>query len=223
MENVLEKTSDGSFTLYSKRFGEHYHSTDGAYSESLHIYINHGLKVIDKPELTIFEVGFGTGLNALLTFREAINNNLKIKYLTIEKFPLTVQEAEKYPLPDELRKFKDIFLIMHKTAETQVRLSENFLFQKIIGDIRDYNFAGKIDLCFYDAFSYNVQPEMWDSEIFEKIYRAMPEKGLLVTYSSRGEVKRNLRKAGFIVKRFKGIGKKWHNLQAFKEPQPEMK
>ncbi len=218
MNNIeLRQTKDGSYTYYNTQFGEHYHSVEGAYTESLHIYINNGLKLINKSNITIFEMGFGSGLNALLTFYYAQKLSLKIKYIALEKYPLPFHLVEKYPLPSFLDELHSIFYQMHYIeGNSSIELSNNFVFAKVIGDMQEYVFKEKIDLCYYDAFSYSKQPELWTKEIFEKIYQAMNFGGMLLTYSSKGEVKRVLREVGFEVKRFKGAGSKRHSLRCIK-------
>jgi len=217
MNLSIKKTKDGSLTFYSQQFGETYHSIAGALSESLHIYINNGLKNFSVKKLTIFEMGFGTGLNALLTYIYALENKLKINYIAIEKSPIPYEVIIQNFLAEQLINYNDIFLKLHKAQpDIYTEISKNFRLKKVYADIRDYEFTEKIDLCYYDAFSYNAQPYLWTTAIFKKIYQNMNIGGMLLTYSSKGEVKRALKQAGFTIKRFKGFGNKWHNLKAFK-------
>ena len=216
---MIETTKDGSKTLFSPKFQEHYHSISGAKLESEHVFINMGLNYIQKKEITIFELGFGTGLNAILTYIEAKRKNLKINYLAIEKYPVEIETALKlnYHLlsnniqSSEFKKFHTI------EWNKKYNFNEYFSLTKIKNNFLKYNFENKIDLFYFDAFSYNSQPELWSENIFTKIYKAMNFDGILTTYASKGIIKQNLKKAGFSIKRLKGAAGKWHMLRAKKE------
>ena len=215
---MVKLTNDGSDTLYSNRFKEHYHSTQGAVQESKHVYINAGFNFIEKDEIAIFELGFGTGLNAILTYIEAEKNRKKVNYITIERHPVEKTVIEKLNYTNFLNtKHQDIFNLLHKVEwERSHYIDENFIFRKINNNFADYNFDDKIDLCYFDAFSYNSQPELWTKEIFCKIYNSINPQGVLTTYASKGIIKQNLKDAGFTIKRLKGASGKWHMLRAVK-------
>ena len=218
MTTEITHTKDGSLTIFSKRFQQNYHSLSGAVSESKHVFIDAGLKYMKKNELTIFELGFGTGLNAILTYIEAENQGLKINYYTIEKYPIEIYKAQKlnYNLFFN-KKYLSIFDKLHKSEwNTEHFLSENFTFKKIKADFLEYNFETTIDLFYFDAFSYDSQPLLWSENIFKKIFNAMNNNSVLTTYSAKGIIKQNLRNAGFSIKRIKGFAGKWHMLRAVK-------
>ncbi len=216
VQNKILKTEDGSVTLESSRFSETYHSTKGAVSESKHIYINAGLKNIDKDTIRVFEVGFGTGLNAILTLCEALKSKKKIYYTTIEKYPIGSGEIEQISFAEIECFNRHIFRQLHGIrGEKYTKIDDNFYFRAVYDDILNYNFDEKYDLVYFDAFSYNSQPEMWSVNVFSKLYNSLNNNGVLTTYSAKGVVKQNLRTAGFDVKRIKGY-KKRHSLIAEK-------
>lgn len=217
MIKIIE-TDDGSKTIISEQYKEQYHSTFGAVQESNHVFIEAGLKYCKKKDIKIFEVGFGTGLNALLTLKESLLHNLIVDYTAIELFPVDID------ILNELN-YKEIIsintsfcnLINNCDWNSKIKITNDFQLLKIKADLNEYEFNDKYDLIFFDAFAPDKQPEMWSIENFTKLYDALNPKGILTTYSSKGLVKNNLRKAGFTVKRLPGpIGKR-HMLRAIKE------
>ena len=214
----IVKTKDGSHSVYSQEFGENYHSTFGAINESKYVFIESGLKAISKRSIHIFEVGFGTGLNALLTYLESVKNNLKINYTAIELYPLDKNIISKLNYNELLSiKDTDIFKNIHQSVwEDAVEISSNFKLKKINADFNTYKPNELYDIIFFDAFSPETQPELWSFNNFQKLYNSLNSNGILTTYSSKGIVKENLRNAGFKVKRLNGpIGKR-HILKAIK-------
>jgi len=215
---MIKQTNDGSQTIYSQQFKQTYHSESGAIEESLHVFINKGLNFLNKKEITIFELGFGTGLNAFLSFMEAEKKKVKINYLTVEKYPV----EQEFFLKLNFHKFFDkkycnFFQQIHMAEwERDVALSQYFIIKKIKADFLEYKFDNKIDLVYFDAFSYSSQPEMWSEDVFAKIFEAMNNNSVLVTYSAKGIIKQNMRAAGFTIKRLKGAGNKWHMIRASK-------
>ncbi|MBN2890835.1 MAG: tRNA (5-methylaminomethyl-2-thiouridine)(34)-methyltransferase MnmD [Bacteroidales bacterium] len=215
-QNEIRNTDDDSDTLFNTFFGETYHSVNGAMEESMHVFISEGLNFCLKNEISVFEVGFGTGLNAFLTLIEAQKNNKKVHYTTIEKFPVSSEIIQKLNYPDFYPEFGLNYKTLHSIAyQESVKITDYFFFEKINEDFIDFKFAKKYDVVFFDAFSYDTQPEMWTIDVFKKIFTALNTNGILVTYSSKGIVKQNLREAGFEIKRLKGY-KKRHMLRGVK-------
>lgn len=214
----LKDTSDGSHTLYSTDFQEHYHSINGAINESTHVFINAGIKTCNKTHINIFEVGFGTGLNTLLTYIYALQNNLTINYHAIELYPIDHKILEKLNYSEIINPdFKNTFENIHKSPwNNNSMINSNFYLTKIQADFCKYELRDNVDLVYFDAFSPETQPELWSLENFHKIYSALNPGGFLVTYSSKGLVKQNLRNAGFDVKRLKGPVGKHHMIRATK-------
>lgn len=213
------KTSDKSSTLYSSDFDEHYHSTNGAYSESMHVFIQSGLQFIQLEKIRIFEIGFGTGLNAILSYLESFKKNIEIDYTGIELYPIDPELIDKLNFPDFIpENEQELFKLMHRAEwNKEIKLAPNFTFSKIRADFNTYHLDDCFDLIYFDAFAPETQPEMWSAENFQKLYQALNKDGILVTYSSKGLVKRNLRQAGFKVKRLEGPVGKRHMLRASKE------
>jgi len=216
---TIVRTSDNSKTVYSEQFGEHYHSSFGAKTESDHIFIEAGLEYIskEKSSINILEMGFGTGLNALLTYKYAAENSLKINYTSVEAYPLKPEEIKLLNYTDLLDIDSDIFEKLHLSEENQVIIDKDFSFELIrkkfeIVNLIEYHF----DLVYYDAFSPDAQPELWTKDIFNKVFKAMRTGGVLTTYSCKGLVKRNLKSAGFSIEKLPGPPGKREFLRAFK-------
>ena len=208
-------TSDKSPTIYVPELNEHYHSVNGAVQESEHIFINAGLKQIKKDTINILEVGFGTGLNAVLTYVEAEKNNKKIYYEAVEKYPLSIDIIEN--LLVENFPEKNLTLKMHKANwDKKVKISETFSLKKIKVDLKKYIPDNFFDLIYFDAFAPDKQPDLWTEEIFTKLFKVTNKNGILVTYSAKGIVKQALRNSGFTVKRLPGPAGKHHIVQAVK-------
>lgn len=216
--NEIITTSDGSHSLFSKAFDETYHSEQGAVSESLHVFVNRGFQKISKNDISILEIGFGTGLNLFLTLIENSKIGKKIYYQTIEKYPVEIKIIEKLNYSGNIGISKHIFLEIHNSDwEKIINADKNFRYKKINDDITKIEIDNSFDIVYFDAFSPETQEELWTQNIFEKIYRNMNKGGILLTYSAKGIVKQNLRKAGFTVKRQKGFGTKHHMIEAIKE------
>ncbi len=195
---MIHITEDGSSTVYSECFKQHYHSIYGAKQESEHIYIGLGLKYIAPffQEINIFEMGFGTGLNALLTEKAANEYQLNIKYTTVEAYPL--EQAIYNSLSFDARHF-------HEASWSNVHaFSPNFQFKKLKMSIQDFDIADSFNLVYYDAFAPESQPELWTVDIFEKIAKSMCKGGVLMSYCCKKYVQRNLKKAGFTIEKHQG-------------------
>lgn len=208
-------TDDGSTTVIDSIHKEHFHSTFGAIAESQFIFINRGFKTISKQRIRILEVGFGTGLNCILTLLNK-EQEQKIWYHTIEKYPLPKSITDEFNYYKLLNISPELFRSMHSFKwNKEAEFVKDFTLHKIHVDVAEYMPEEKYDIIYFDAFSYNVQPELWSLNIFKKMFMSLCPEGLLVTYSAKGEVKRALRDAGFKVKRISGPPGKRHILQAF--------
>ncbi len=206
MKREIIKTEDGSHTLYLPEMDEHFHSTHGAIQESMHVFIKNGLARCEKSELVIFEVGFGTGLNAFLTFLK--NTNKRIEYLSIEKFPLNEIEYNQLNYPASLApEHTETFLKMHKSLWDQtIQIENDFHLHKIKGDLADFQLQSlpQFDLVYFDAFAPGKQPEMWNEAILKKIADHTNPKGVFTTYTAKGDVRRTLIKHGFNMQKTPG-------------------
>jgi len=206
----LRMTDDGSMTLFLNSIGESYHSQFGAMNESSHVFIQCGFRYIasKKTSINLFEVGLGTGLNVLLTFLEAERADTRVSYTSLEPFPISDSIAEKLNYPELVgsENSVQVFKKIHRSDwDTEVHLSETFTFKKLLLPMEAYQPGAQVyDLIYFDAFSPVVQPELWTAEIFGKIAGMVCENGALVTYSAKGQVRRNLQEAGFLVERLPG-------------------
>lgn len=207
MKRELVETADGSKTLLAPDLDEHYHSVHGALAEARHVFIKHGLHAIKKEELSILEMGFGTGLNAFLTFLENQQLQKKITYTALEAYPLAFDLAESlgYVQLTGAEQNNTDFQLMHSCSWGQEqRIDDSFALMKREEKIQDVLFDSKFDLVFYDAFAPRVQPDLWTGEIFQKIYSATSQEAILVTYCAKGSVKRALKAVGFEVESLEG-------------------
>jgi len=209
-------TDDGSKSLYLPEMNETYHSKFGAKNESEHVFINAGFKQIQKNEIAILEVGFGTGLNVLLTYFEGLKSQQKVYFESLEKYPLPENILPEINNFDDAA-YRELFDKIHQADWQQpVNLSENFTLLKNHIDLLSYQTTHKFDLIYFDAFAPDKQPEMWTAEVFTKMYNLLNENGILVTYSAKGSVRRTMQAAGFLVERIPGPPGKREMLRAKK-------
>lgn len=211
MKRELVKTSDGSHTLFLPEANEHYHSHHGAITESQHVFIKNGLlhyvELHAENPIRILEVGMGTGLNVFLSFLFSLEKQRPINFIALEPFPLEqelVQELN-YTILLNATPYADCFNFIHTCAcNSSVNLSENFILTKKKETLQETNLKEEINIVFFDAFAPRVQPELWTKEVFDQIYAILKPNGILVTYCAKGEVKRNLKAAGFKVESLQG-------------------
>jgi tRNA U34 5-methylaminomethyl-2-thiouridine-forming methyltransferase MnmC len=224
----LVTTKDGSGSIFLPNLNEHYHSHHGAVQESKHVFMKMGWSEFyhhDKG-VNILEVGFGTGLNAYLVLCDHVDNQVPpdVFYTAIELFPLEsdlVAQLDYWKAgPRSETENKKLFLSLHEaTWENPVKIYPTFILEKLKTSLSDFVAARKFDLIFFDAFAPRVQPEMWTKEVFDKLYVAMNPGGILVTYCSKGEVRRNMIAAGFEVEKVPGPPGKREMLRA-RVPKP---
>lgn len=220
MNRKILETEDGSSTLYVPELDEHYHSFHGAIQESEHVFIEHGLQAVQSGTVKVFEMGFGTGLNCMLTKLHA--GNKVVNYTSIEKYPVEqalfslLNYARVLNLNDEGRRFFDEIHAAPWGKDLQIH--KQFSLFKIQGDIKGYCHKSSYNLVYYDAFAPKVQPALWSYEIFKSLYDAMENGGVLTTYCAKGEVRRTLQKCGFEVERLPGPPGKREMLRGVKHP-----
>ena len=204
-------TDDGSHSIISEQFNESYHSRHGALKESLHVFINAGLKALNaKESLNILEVGLGTGLNVWLTLLENKNLGKTINFTGIEPYPISEEMAQSLNYPAVAENSGDStnqesFLKIHTEAwETPISLNENFTLTKLKTTLENFSTDQKFDLVYFDAFAPNAQPELWTEAIFQQVFDLMAPGGIMVTYCAKGTVKRGLKAIGFTVETLEG-------------------
>ena len=218
MKRIIEKTDDGSTTLFVPELNEHYHSTKGARTESQHIFINMGLKASTATTPHILEIGFGTGLNAFLTLLDAEVHQRKIHYYSVELYPLDMDVIESLNYGEMIcAGRKDVFQALHQVEwNVAVQVTDFFGLHKIQGDSNTCALPDRIDLVYFDAFAPDKQPEMWNQEIFNRLYARMTGGGVLTTYCAKGVVRRMMKEAGYSVERIPGPPGKREMLRAIK-------
>ena len=203
-------TEDGSNSIKNTIIDECYHSTSGAINESQHIFIQNGLQAINKKTINTLEIGFGTGLNALLTQIEFDKNKINNNYHSIENLPISSKDYKTLNYCKQLKVKDDRFLKMHNSPwEKETPISKYFNLLKINIELEKFNLKKQYDLIYFDSFSPNKQPELWTYNIFKKLYENLNTDGILITYCAKGIVKRTLKEVGFEIKSLAGpIGKR---------------
>jgi len=200
-------TEDGSSSLYLPELDEHYHSSHGALQEARHVFIANGLEGLKKNTIRVFEMGFGTGLNALLTLDYAIKNDKQIDYHSIEAYPVDQDIVAKLNYVELINAdLSRQFGAMHQSEwNERIEIESRFLLKKIHQKIEDYSSEQNyFDIVYFDAFGFQAQIEVWDCDILEKMYNSLVQGGMLVTYSARGQFKRDLKSLGFEIESLPG-------------------
>ncbi len=220
MERKIFITSDGSSSIFLPELKETYHSKHGAIQEAYHVFINNGLdQFADHAIINILEIGFGTGLNCFITYLESKRRNLKVKYDGVEAYPLEAEDISQLNYVQELKATNEskVFQKLHSISwgDSHKLTDEFYLIKRkqFFTDIEDKN---RFDLIYFDAFGANVQPELWTVEIFEVMYNSLKNKGVLVTYSAKGSVRRAMQQVGFKVERLPGPPGKREMLRGIK-------
>jgi len=220
VEREIIKTLDGSTTIHLKEWDECYHSKHGAIQEAKHVFIKNGLSLFENGPVSILEIGFGTGLNAFITFLESVEKKQQIDYVGVEAYPVNADEVLAMNYVEQLQalEFHNIFQKMHKCEwNNKVEICDQFSLTKrkqFFDEIDDFE---TFDLIYFDAFGYRVQPELWSTEIFRKMYNSLKPNGVLVTYAARGVVKRSMIEVGFTVEKLAGPPGKREMFRAFKK------
>ena len=223
MKREIKTTNDGSKTLFINDLNEGYHSHHGALQEAEHVFIKNGLNLINNYEINILELGFGTGLNVLVTINEFLktDKNHKINFFSLEKYPVLEEEiAElKYFELFDNKNLKEIYLKIHQTDwEKSFEIVPNFNLTKIKCDffqLKNIDMP-KINLVYFDCFGARVQPDLWEQPLFEMVAEKMETGGLLTTYSSKGSVRRILQQLDFTVQKKDGPPGKREMINAWK-------
>ena len=215
---IIEQTEDGSHTLFVPSLSEHYHSVHGAIQESKHVFISAGLSHLSQKEISIFEVGFGTGLNALLTAEYAQQNHLIVNYVGIEANPIEMELIKQLNYGQAVD--EELYQRLHATEwEKEQRITDLFTLSKFVAGFTIYDFSkwiNSFDLIYFDAFAPDIQGEMWSQELFNAMYSIAKEGGILTTYCAKGEVRRRMQAASFTVERIPGPPGKREMLRARK-------
>ena len=218
IKRELQLTAAGSHTLFIPEMDEHYHSVNGAVQESRHVFIEAGLHHLERKEIVVLEIGFGTGLNAFLTLLDAEVHQRKIYYYSVELYPLDMDVIESLNYGEMIcAGRKDVFQALHQADwNVAVQVSDFFGLHKIQGDSNTCALPERFDLVDFDAFAPDKQPEMWNQEIYNRLYAHTAPGGVIVTYCAKGEVRRGMQAAGFEMSRLPGPPGKRHILRGIK-------
>jgi len=224
LKRKIITTSDGSKTIHIEDWNEQYHSVHGAIQEANHVFIKHGLHFFcnefskDKKDISILEMGFGTGLNAFLTAIETERLSRKVMYVGVEAYPISKDEYDQLNYAELIsEKHNNVFKILHNIDwEIITKIGSDFALKKRKQFFSDVNDVNTFDIIYFDAFGARVQPELWTEAIFKRMFKALKDKGVLVTYSAKGSVRRAMQNVGFTVERLPGPPGKREMLRALK-------
>ena len=219
MKREIIITDDGSTTIRIPDWDENYHSTHGAIQEAKHVFIKNGLDIFkNQDSISILEIGFGTGLNAFITFLETVNKE-KVNYVGVEAYPISSEEIAQMNYVSELQaaQYQVVFDKMHSCDwESQQKITDNFTLTKRKQFFQDIADKEQYDLIYFDAFGFPLQPELWSEAIFKKMYEALLPKGTLVTYACRSSIKNAMLSVGFSIEKLPGAPGKREMLRATK-------
>ncbi|PST81915.1 tRNA (5-methylaminomethyl-2-thiouridylate)-methyltransferase [Pedobacter yulinensis] len=220
--NILTPTADGSNTLFNEQVGEHYHSKHGAVQESRHVFIRAGLEAAmpGKHQLAVFEVGFGTGLNFLLSLDTCLRAGVSLHYTAVEAFPLSFETIadigyRQFVMPAAWQAFEQSYGPALQAAH---ELPLHGKLEIATGTFQTYGSGGRFDVLYYDAFSVRHQPEMWTDELITRAAALLKPGGLFVTYAITGKLKRALKACGCTIEKLPGAPGKREMLRATRQP-----
>lgn len=219
MKREIIITKDGSTSILLPEWNETYHSKFGAIQEAKHVFIKNGLDLFESKPISILEIGFGTGLNALITLLEADNKKQVINYVGVEAYPVEINEIQLLNYTEELDASdkKDLFIKMHESNWGKSNaITDFFSLTKKKQFFNEINDEDAFNLIYFDAFGFRVQPELWDEEMFERMYRALKTEGVLVTYACRTSIKNAMLQTGFKIEKLPGAPGKREMLRAIK-------
>lgn len=207
MQREIKITNDGSTTIHLPELNESYHSKHGAIQEAYHVFIKNGLSLLKEKSVSVLEIGFGTGLNAFITYLEAEKNDKIIDYVGVEAYPVLSDEVLQMNYVSELNAESktEIFKKMHQISwDEKHQISTDFYLTKRKQLFQDIDDEATFDIIYFDAFGFTVQPELWSEEIFQKMYNALKPNGILTTYACRSSIKRAMISSGFSVQKLPG-------------------
>ena len=206
MDITVETTADGSPTLYRADIDEHYHSVKGALAESLHVYLESGWRKAAETHrpVRVFEVGFGSGMNAAITASAALEDGIPTEYYSAELYPLPKETTDLISdgIPEEYQ--EALAEVNHSPWNECTRINPFFTLMKMEADLLTIELPAELDAVFFDAFAPEKQPEMWDEAIFRRLYAAMRPGAVLTTYCAKGSIRRMLQQIGFLTERLPG-------------------
>ena len=219
MKREIIQTLDGSVTIHLPEMKESYHSKFGAIREAYHVFIQNGLALTKGQPVSVLEIGFGTGLNAFITYLESVKNGQEINYTGVEAYPVSNDEVKLLNYVEQLNaeNEKQVFTAMHEAEwEVPSQINDKFTLLKRKQFFNEINDFEKYDIVYFDAFGFHAQPELWTAEIFSIMYKALKPNSVLVTYACRTSIKKAMQEAGFTTEKLPGPPGKREMLRASK-------
>ena len=219
MKREIIQTLDGSVTIHLPEMKESYHSRFGAIREAYHVFIQNGLSLLKEQPVSVLEIGFGTGLNAFITYLETVKSELQVYYTGVEAYPVCADEVKQLNYTEQLQAeaHKPAFNAMHESEwGRETSISDKFTLLKRKQFFNEINDAAMYDIIYFDAFGFHAQPELWTAEIFNIMHKALKHNGILVTYACRTSIKKAMQEAGFATEKLPGPPGKREMLRAYK-------
>lgn len=219
MKREIIQTLDGSVTIHLPEMNESYHSKFGAIREAYHVFIQNGLALVKDRPVSILEIGFGTGLNAFITYLESVKTGQEINYTGVEAYPVALDEVKQLNYVEQLKaeSNNEAFFTMHTTSwDAPEVINDKFTLTKRKQFFDEINDIEVFDLIYFDAFGFHAQPELWNVTIFSKMYNALKPNGILVTYACRTSIRKAMTEAGFSTEKLPGPPGKREMLRAYK-------
>lgn len=208
------ETQDGTRSLFSERHGVSYHSKYGAWRETQHVFVEAGLRyaAVDKTRVSVLDVGYGTGLNAIASLHHAAARGMSLDYVALEAYPVPVVTLERLGYPAALNWSQDerelwswlTAMPWPGSGGRSPKPKVELWVEKRLARFEDVEDRDRFHVIYYDAFAPDAQPELWTAEMFARMHTALRAGGVLVTYCAKGQVKRDLRSVGFEVERLAG-------------------
>lgn len=219
MKQTLFITNDGSTSIHLEEWNESYHSKHGAIQEAYHVFIKNGLSLFQGKSVSVLEIGLGTGLNALITLKESKSLHQEIDYVGVEAYPISGEMAIQMNYVEQLQdeSLNPYFQKMHTIDwEQKTEIDSHFYLTKQKKFFQEIDSKNQFDLIYFDAFGFRVQPELWSVKVFQKMYAALKDGGVLVTYACRTSIKNAMKESGFTVEKLPGAPGKREMLRATK-------
>ena len=220
MKRRVITTADGSRTLEIVELEDTYHSRHGALQESEYVFAEKGLnhRIDSKKEISVLEIGFGTGLNALVTRKAIVDKNVVVQYTSLETFPVPKEEVIQLEYTELELSLSEFYLSLHEAEwNKEVQLDESFVLLKRHVALEEFNTVKQFDVVYFDAFGPASQPELWSNDILRKVFHLTAPGGVFVTYCAKGQVRRDLTDVGYTVERLPGPPGKRHMLRGTKK------
>ena len=219
------ETQDGSKTLLNAELNVHYHSVHGAWNETRHVFgtmgVHAAMSRVPKETFHVLEIGFGTGLNALDVWLRAKEAQRRAVLVSLEPNPLKWSDVSALGYNTLTGVPIEVWQGMHEQGRWD---DEVLSFQRFSEGLFEFELEERrFDVILFDAFAPAAQPELWTPEAMDRMRMVLKPGGQLVTYCAKGEVRRAMQAAGFVVERLPGPPGKREMMRATRPSNQEGK